>query len=122
VAGGNANPTPFVGDGKRRERRIRFRVTRLEGEGPEVRVGWLVSPLVSPRAPSIQMTCQVVQPVRAAYTLWFRAPEHTQLLRRIAAAGRFLLGVESAERRTALDAWVIDGRLPSTAQAALDQW
>jgi hypothetical protein len=99
-----------------------FRVTRLEGEGPEVRVGWLVSPLVSPRAPSIQMTCQVVQPVRAAYTLWFRAPEHTQLLRRIAAAGRFLRGVKSTEERAALDAWVMDGRLPSTVQAALDRW
>jgi hypothetical protein len=45
-----------------------FRVAALEGEGPEVRVGWLVSPLVSPRAPSIQMTCQAVHPVTAAYT------------------------------------------------------
>jgi hypothetical protein len=99
-----------------------FRVAALEGEGPEVRVGWLVSPLVSPRAPSIEMTCQVVRPVTAAYTLWFRAPEHTQLLRRIATVGRFLLGIEPAEHRAALEAWVMDGRLPSTVQAALDQW
>ena len=97
-------------------------MTRLEGEGPEVRVGWLVSPLVSPRAPSIQMTRQVVRPVRAAYTLRFRAPEHTELLRRIAAAGRFLLGAKSAEDTAMVDAWVMDGRLPSTVQAALDRW
>jgi hypothetical protein len=68
------------------------------------------------------MTCQVVHPVTAAYTLWFRAPEHTPLLRRIAAAGRFLLGVEAAEDRPALDAWLMDGRLPSTVRAALDRW
>ena len=99
-----------------------FRVAELDGEHPELRVGWLVSPLNPRRERSIQMTCQVVRPVRAAYTLRFCAPEHTELLRRIAAAGRFLLGAKSAEDTAMVDAWVMDGRLPSIVQAALDRW
>jgi hypothetical protein len=69
------------------------------------------------------MTCQVVRPVRTAYTLWFQAPKHTALLRRIATAGRFLLGVHGAEDADAmLDTWLIDGQVPSTVQTALDRW
>jgi hypothetical protein len=98
-----------------------FRVTDLEQEPPETRVAWLVSPPTG-RERSIQMTCQVVRPVTTAYTLWFRAPEHTALLRRIGATGRFLLGIQPTVDEDAVDAWVMDGRLPSTVQTALDQW
>jgi hypothetical protein len=36
VAGWNAAPTPFVWDGKRRERRVRARQRRLGGSGAAV--------------------------------------------------------------------------------------
>jgi hypothetical protein len=36
VAGWNAAPTPFVWDGKRRERRLRARARRLGGSGAAV--------------------------------------------------------------------------------------
>ncbi|MBV9327470.1 MAG: hypothetical protein JO352_27330 [Chloroflexi bacterium] len=98
-----------------------FRVADQEQDMPEVHVGWLVAPLsFQPRW--IRMTCQVVRPVKAAYTIDFQAPEHTTLLRRIAAAGRFVLGVQPAEHTEALDGWIADGRLPSTVQAALERW
>jgi hypothetical protein len=98
-----------------------FRVAELDGEQPEIQVGWLVSPL-SGQQRSIQMTCQVVRPVKAAYSLWFQAPEHTALLRRIATAGQFLLGVQPSEDIGAVNAWIMDGRLPSTVRATLDHW
>ena len=98
-----------------------FRVAAVDGEPPELRVGWLVSPQ-SAKVRSIQMTCQVVSPVKTAYTLWFQAPEHTALLRRIATAGRFLLGVQGDEDTTAVDAWLMDSQVPSIVRAVLDRW
>jgi hypothetical protein len=97
-----------------------FRVAEVDGE-PEIAVGWLVSPL-SIRDRWIQMTCQVVRPVKAAFTLQFQDPEHTVLLRRIAAAERFLLGVQPTEDVGAVDAWIADGHLPSTVRMALERW
>lgn len=98
-----------------------FRVSELEREQPSVRVGWLVSP-TSGADRSIQMTCHVDRPVTTAYTLWFRAPEHTALMRRIATAGRFLLGVQPEEEVPDLEAWVVDSPLPGIVRAALDRW
>jgi len=98
------------------------RVAELEAEELEIRVSWLISPLAAAQPPSAQMLCQVTRPVTAAYTPWFRAPEHTVLLRRIAIVGRFLLGPQPSADANAMDAWVMDGRLPSTVQAAFDRW
>ena len=89
-----------------------FRVSELEREQPSVRVGWLVSP-TSGADRSIQMTCHVDRPVTTAYTLWFRAPEHTALMRRIATAGRFLLGVQPEEEVPDLEVWVVDSPYPA---------
>jgi len=98
-----------------------FRVSELQGEQPSVRVDWLVSP-TSGLDRSIQMTCHVDRPVTTAYTLWFRAPEHTALMRRIATAGRFLLGIQPEEDVPDLEAWVVDSPLPGIVRAALERW
>lgn len=98
-----------------------FRVSELERVQPSIRVGWLVSPTSGPDR-SIQMTCHVDRPVTTAYTLWFRAPEHTALMRRIATASRFLLGIQPEEDAPDLEAWVVDSPLPGIVRAALDRW
>ena len=43
VAGWNAAPTPFVGDGKRRERRVRARQRRLGGSGATITAHQLIA-------------------------------------------------------------------------------